>query len=1090
AYKTLIPQYIQPIEYVQPLSDSVLSGRTFETGSKTDQTKVDLSVGKMMAIVNSEGKGFSIKKIKEDMEFSNGEFAQKYVNEIYDLIEESGIKLSQRRPILFIGDDLIDFGEAMGSCYEDTGSLGFSKKARSIIMVNREIFKETDEKALKAVLFMVILHENIHAENRIYLQENKTYMTSIEDEYLAYYVTQQALERVMPESREMIWSGLCAQTFKAMMDNAEIFIQTLNSVKKGFFDPYKFGYGLGDFKYTGILSMQKDFTQDSIMFLSMRTYKRDGDEYIAVINVQSNKISQILKFDRAAETGWVFQIENGAVANKVKVYIRKMPDLALGESADILLYDKDENKSVNLTIVNDNEEIVIKDLDEEKHKHIVIEELENGKSQILSPYPKVQVKSVKRSTSENQTQDEKLQLPLLTRIYKLFNITEKSRQNEITAKIELIFTAAAAFSPILRDIFIFLHGKQTKEDILKRRQGIENIKSAMIEGWKTALESSISKVSDRFAIIRLIQKYALAVKGAIDANIKEHVKYNSGDAKRIDVNCSFLQKEISLKDFDGAAIKENNGNVSVPVYIINKMPSDKENFKFKNTGVKIAGKSVWMSSQRNALIIFAQGAELAQIEEAVKGDNKKVCKELLNLIKKAAGAKLQGDISFDWVSITEQAGKTSFNYDDDGNIRVNISAQDSKYGGEISDFMTGVRNVRYADMMAAVENIYYFLDNIKTADDLSACLTDFQKIGNGQIALDYSVLKNNLSDLQIRDFFAAAHINGIKIIADLRNSGLSPDFSVYKEAGFDGALYNISKDVLSVYDFALASDRRASVVKDYANSGELVEKLRKTKDIKILNNSEITSKFASGDRSIIDRIRILKILKESALLGALKNDRYTKDFVKNAAYILAYENISALENISPEEFLRLLESKDLAALKKYLNLSDAHALMIYLENINANIEDKTEVLALQTAFLEGVLEKLLVYKTVISSIVNKDLEKTLGKALRLQMQQGKKAGPDISADEFKEQIKEKTAKQTSGMKKKDADKIFSQNLQFELSAKVKSLAEDAFVKKDPAALSAIIELIPAIAEVKFNMSVNKELANFDVRQIKSLLSAA
>ncbi|MDR1942163.1 MAG: hypothetical protein LBQ47_07535, partial [Endomicrobium sp.] len=274
AYKTLIPQYIQPIEYVQPLNDSVLSGRTFETGGAADQTKITLSIKSIASrlwerldISERQKVRISKEKVQEAVEFSNGEFAQKYVNEIYDLIEKSGVIISQRRPILFIGNDVIDFKGAIGSFFPPDDILGLLSKA-SFIMVDRAIFEETDEKIIKSLLFMVILHENIHAENYIYLQENKTYMTNMEDEYLACYVTQQAFKRVMPESREMIWQGLCAQTFKAMMDNAEIFIQTLNSVKKNLLDPYKFGYKLGYFQYTDIHKLE-----DSIMSISMETHR-------------------------------------------------------------------------------------------------------------------------------------------------------------------------------------------------------------------------------------------------------------------------------------------------------------------------------------------------------------------------------------------------------------------------------------------------------------------------------------------------------------------------------------------------------------------------------------------------------------------------------------------------------------------------------------------------------------------------------------------------------------------------------------------------------------------------------------------------
>ena len=562
--------------------------------------------------------------------------------------------------------------------------------------------------------------------------------------------------------------------------------------------------------------------------------------------------------------------------------------------------------------------------------------------------------------------------------------------------------------------------------------------------------------------------------------------------RRIFVNYSFTEKQVSFNELDKPeAFVIRVTETSVPVYMINKMPLMQKRFNFRPTGVKIGNKSVWMSSEKDMLVIFAEGADLSAIEDAVKNDNSKITNELSKLIGKATGVSIKEKVVTDWVNINAEAETTGFEYDEKGNVRANLSVNDSAYGRDIAYFITGIRDIKNADTLAAVQNIYYFLDNVNTKDDLISCLSDFQKTGNGQIILDYQILRANLSEAEIKNFFNTARANGIKIIADLRQD--AADFD-YRAIGFDGVLRKNSKDELSVYDFALASEQKASEITGYNNSGELITKLQETGDIKILNNNEVITKIASDDRSFIDKIWALRVLKDQAILASVGKNKYTADFVKNSAYNLSDESLAALDKLTNEkiaELLNMLKSGNVGAVRESLNLKAIDPLDVYLNDIELKVEDKTEVKSLQAAYLEGVLEKALISKTVVGTITNKTFEKQLGKALRIQTMSGKETEPVENADAFKERVRQETAKQTAGMKRAAADKIFSRNLQNALAEKVNELAEDAFIKEDSAALSGIIELIPAIAEVRLNIDIDKSsTAQFDVRELKSLLSAA
>jgi hypothetical protein len=569
----------------------------------------------------------------------------------------------------------------------------------------------------------------------------------------------------------------------------------------------------------------------------------------------------------------------------------------------------------------------------------------------------------------------------------------------------------------------------------------------------------------------------------------------------IAVRYSFVKESLSMEDLKAKAygITDKDGDITVPVFIINKMPLRKKDFKFKNTGVKINGKSVWMSSASNIFAIYAEGASLKEIEDALKGDNPRIRAELSKLVKKATGKTLDAKFDARWFNMEFNAAETSFGYED-GTVRASLSAEDASSSEDSgSSYMTGVRDIADADAMAMVENIYYFLDNVKTPEDLGKVLSDFQKIGNGQIILSYDVLKNNLDSATIKEFFSAARRNGIKIIADHRDmkQDVSAVSSEYRTVGFDGVLYNTSENKLSVYDFALATAEEASVIEGYSDSQELISKLRQTKNIKILNNSEIIRKISDGDSSIVDRIWIVRILKKSAIFDAISANKYTPDTVKRSAYNLANENFKNLENISGENLanlLNLLKAGDVAAVRNALNLPAVHAVNVYLNDIGRNVEDKQEALALQKAYLEGIFEKFLVNKNVAGDILSKTLERQFGKALRLQIMSGKQRVTDgnviVLADTFKEQIRQQVYQSASNLKGAELDKKFSRELQSRLAEEVNALAEKAFLNEDNVALSAIIELIPAIAEVRLNVGINENIAQFDVRELKNLLSAA
>lgn len=546
---------------------------------------------------------------------------------------------------------------------------------------------------------------------------------------------------------------------------------------------------------------------------------------------------------------------------------------------------------------------------------------------------------------------------------------------------------------------------------------------------------------------------------------------------RIGANFRHIKGQISMIDIAGYSIAESNGEISVPVFLINNMPANPEKFGFENSGVKIDGKSIWISSESSSLVIFVESNNFAEIGEAIKNKNRKINRTLSKLIKTKMGINIKPqNIEIDWINIDADQDRTSMTYDENGEVRLNLSAEDSNLGANLFDFITGIRAVQNADKAAAIQNIYYLLDNIESLGDLSACLDDFQRIGNGQIILDYSVIKNNLSEKKIREFFNAAHSNGIKVIADLTNSDMTLESCI--DIGFDGYMaFNADKKNYYIHDFALSTETEANIVENYTDSKELEEELSKTQGIKIIKNSQIVETLAN-DRSIIDRFGFMHMLKGSRLLAVLKKDIYSESFIKNAAYNLKEDYIPSIKDESLRaELIIALENKDIERAKEILSVVSNHAISAYMDKIYNNVNDKNEALLRQLDFLEAITEKMLVKQEVVGELVNKELEKTLGKALRIRLYEKIKGDNNdskiISADEFRAKVSPDT-------------------LEWELDRKINELAMKGFdAKPDTVALNSIIELIPAIADVRFNIKVSSEsLKGFDVRSMQNILSAA
>ncbi|MDR1942353.1 MAG: hypothetical protein LBQ47_08510, partial [Endomicrobium sp.] len=535
-------------------------------------------------------------------------------------------------------------------------------------------------------------------------------------------------------------------------------------------------------------------------------------------------------------------------------------------------------------------------------------------------------------------------------------------------------------------------------------------------------------------------------------------KFKSSDAKTKVFLACLNESSADLI----SVMKTEDGKIIVPAVIINQMPKNFQNYNFKNTGIKINGEYVWIGSYFGSLTAFAKGQEIANIRAALSENSKKFSKALASYINRTAGTKINASGVFDIetidVNLYEEDGKKpAMDYGKNAELRVFLPADAGFIDSGLINFIAASAEVKRADTLAAIESIYYRLDNIKTLSDLNSCIADMKNINNGQFIFEYALLQS-LPDGKRNQFFQEAHAAGIKIMADVSDI---PAEKLIAE-GFDGRVSQ--KDgKLYVEDFILGSSLEAGLVDGYADLAGLSNILANTKGIKIVSGTKLIDVLAGQDRSIVDRLDILKLIKSGRLLGVLKQDLNSEEFLRNAAYSIDEKYLPEVDASKIEILVSFLKDGQIAQALEILNLRQSNPFMLRLNSI--------EEAPAKTAFLQAVTERILARQNLTASLENKTLEKVLGKALRLQAQSGNAAKNDWAI----------------GEKYKEEHKGFTQS---DLKKEVSKYTSAAFENNDPQALKAIVELIMVCASERRNFDAQDAGTSIRLDGIRQILSAA
>ncbi|MDR1942276.1 MAG: hypothetical protein LBQ47_08110, partial [Endomicrobium sp.] len=149
--------------------------------------------------------------INRSIEMSNDKKIQDAVSKAYDRLEAEGIKFIRRFPVLFLKG------------YAGELAMAFSKDG--FIVVSADSFEKLSEKEQEEFLIIKIAHEGTHIHNyetTDKIDEGMT-MTTIEDEYLAYQNTTEAVRITRPSDEEAINAqAMVEHAFEVILDNSKI----------------------------------------------------------------------------------------------------------------------------------------------------------------------------------------------------------------------------------------------------------------------------------------------------------------------------------------------------------------------------------------------------------------------------------------------------------------------------------------------------------------------------------------------------------------------------------------------------------------------------------------------------------------------------------------------------------------------------------------------------------------------------------------------------------------------------------------------------------------------------------------------------
>lgn len=429
----------------------------------------------------------------------------------------------------------------------------------------------------------------------------------------------------------------------------------------------------------------------------------------------------------------------------------------------------------------------------------------------------------------------------------------------------------------------------------------------------------------------------------LDANVKVNMIYVSS-----------LRKLNGLLDkYETMPSVNDDGTVSQNIFIVNEKMTSAELENFSNTGISVDGQTVWFSkSAVFGIVYYAEGVAPEKISTAVQ--NKKLEKTVSKALK--AGKIFLGDsLSADYLEVDAVSGKTGIGEDPvTGNVRLYIGGDARLLSYSAADF-NKVRDIRDAQGWQRARSVLVFLDKARTAAGFENYLKILGNAGNGNIIITEDLALELIKEGKLGAVIGQLRKDGISIMIAPRETG--SQLTQNQINLFDGKFDAFA----GVIESAAAGEGRTRFEADIITEGLAIEEsFRKSGNNIVIFESAI-EEYVQSDRAGLGRfledITSSKILKYFASAGI--SAETAKETARNFSIEAVMRDFPLITQRDVEEMYAALRegrsAREIFALNEHVNVNSGARL--YLDKIDARVQDKTEAETVRQAYMEGLLEK-------------------------------------------------------------------------------------------------------------------------------------
>jgi hypothetical protein len=672
-----------------------------------------------------------------------------------------------------------------------------------------------------------------------------------------------------------------------------------------------------------------------------------------------------------------------------------------------------------------------------------------------------------------------LQLPSLREVYRDLNIS-KEEEAVMTGILEVEYIMKASLDEEYFEEFLKKHGEENEI----RRIGLLAITRAVREALNQTGVSLTKMICN--ALERAIGLHILWNMGYVEEVIGVEVESREHNTMVMldyhQVSKEKLDEEVL--EFGSGVRAVEEGEISMAVYITNEKPEREEGFNFENSGVSIGGNTLWIGENRGGMVIYAQGAEMKDIEEEISR-NRKIKEKIKEKVETSVkGIKLK-EIEIESIEVerSEEGERKGISYTDNGDIRVGYKLFKEKVErGEVLEFSGSLRAIKNAEGYTYARSIIHNLNDVEEKEGFIEYLKQHQKMGNGQIVIKESLVRKmeeEIKEERLERFINEARKDGVEVYVMLEEEGSKEKVKRYQMLGLAGYVYE-----KELKNFALGSSIKMEEIGKFNNEKELEDSLKESKGIVLINNTEL-KRVIEETRTGLGISRIISMLSSMKVIKIFKSRAISREYVEGVVRNIEIKDIPEVEENGMKRIKDMVRNKDLKNIenvKEVLGIEEkgSNVISVYIKKIERELEGREDKEEIMEVLVRAIVERVLVAEELRSKgkelgLRDKNHEIILGKALIARMERG---------IEYDNKEKREIEEFVKGLKTEI-------EVEVKLNKELPELVEMGIEGNEEEAVRKIIELIGEISEGKMKVEIREEIRpKMDIRNYKSILSAA